>query len=43
MTIDETEATTSPLARWITRAPLVLSRHLWVWPILGAMVLGIIG
>src|SRR5215472_14613826 len=43
MTIDDTEATTSPLARWITRAPLVLSRHLWVWPILGAVVLGIIG
>jgi hypothetical protein len=43
MTIDATEATTSPLARWITRAPLVLSRHLWVWPILGAVVLGIIG
>src|SRR5215472_3398563 len=43
MAIDETEAATSPLARWITRAPLVLSRHLWVWPILGAVVLGIIG
>jgi tRNA A-37 threonylcarbamoyl transferase component Bud32 len=31
------------LARFIARAPLLLSRHLWVWPFLGAVVLGAAG
>src|SRR5260221_7642650 len=25
------------------RAPLVLSRHLWVWPLLGAVILSLVG
>lgn len=33
----------SSLARWITRAPLVLSKQLWVWPLLGALVIGCAG
>jgi tRNA A-37 threonylcarbamoyl transferase component Bud32 len=43
VTIDEPESTTSAVARFLTRVPLMLSRHLWVWPILGAVLLGIIG
>jgi len=29
--------------RWIVTAPAALSRHLWVWPLLGAIVLGAVG
>ena len=31
------------LARFLTRVPLLLSKHLWVWPLAGALVLGAIG
>jgi len=41
--VDETSASTAWYARWITQAPLLLSRHLWVWPLLGAIVLGAVG
>jgi eukaryotic-like serine/threonine-protein kinase len=27
----------------LTRAPAMLWRHLWIWPLLGALVLGIVG
>jgi tRNA A-37 threonylcarbamoyl transferase component Bud32 len=30
-------------ARFITGAPLLLSRHLWVWPLLAALVLVLVG
>ena len=30
-------------ARFITRVPLWLSKHLWVWPLLGAAMLGAVG
>ena len=36
----ETTSTTSRLVRFATRAPVLLSKHLWVWPVLGAVVLG---
>jgi tRNA A-37 threonylcarbamoyl transferase component Bud32 len=29
--------------RFITGAPVLLSRHLWIWPVLGAIVLGAVG
>ncbi len=43
MTPDETVLRTSPLARLVLRAPLVLSKHLWVWPLLGALILSVVG
>jgi tRNA A-37 threonylcarbamoyl transferase component Bud32 len=33
----------SRFGRWIATAPAALSRHLWVWPLLGAVVLGAVG
>lgn len=30
-------------ARFLTRVPLLLSKHLWVWPLLGAVVLVAVG
>jgi tRNA A-37 threonylcarbamoyl transferase component Bud32 len=29
--------------RWLLRAPLLLAKHLWVWPLLGALMLGVVG
>ncbi len=29
--------------QWVTNAPGLLWRHLWVWPLLGAVVLGLVG
>jgi tRNA A-37 threonylcarbamoyl transferase component Bud32 len=29
--------------QWVTQAPSLLWRHLWVWPLLGALVLGLVG
>lgn len=43
MTGDGTVARSSSFARWVTRAPTVLSRQLWVWPLLGALVIGFAG
>jgi tRNA A-37 threonylcarbamoyl transferase component Bud32 len=43
MAVDEKERGPSRLARFVTGAPLMLSRHLWVWPLLGALVLGAVG
>src|SRR5437016_8586325 len=34
---------TARLARLIMRAPLVLSKRLWVWPLVAAVLLGLIG
>jgi tRNA A-37 threonylcarbamoyl transferase component Bud32 len=31
------------VARFLTRVPLLLSKHLWVWPLLGAVVLVAVG
>lgn len=31
------------LVRFITRAPLVLSRHVWIWPLLGAVLISLVG
>jgi len=33
----------SRVARWTTRAPLVLSRYVWVWPLVGALLIGGVG
>ena len=43
MEANDTGLSTSRFARAIARAPLVLSRHLWVWPLLGALLLGVTG
>jgi tRNA A-37 threonylcarbamoyl transferase component Bud32 len=43
MAVDEKERGFSRLARFVTGAPLMLSKHLWVWPLLGALVLGAVG
>ena len=43
MTADETTSSTPRLTRLITRAPLVLSRHLWVWPLVGAVLISLVG
>ena len=43
MTAEETGLAASSLARSITRVPLLLSKHLWVWPLLGAIVLVAVG
>ncbi|HWH69375.1 MAG TPA: hypothetical protein VNT26_08305, partial [Candidatus Sulfotelmatobacter sp.] len=40
---ESTSWSTSPFVRWITRAPLLLSKHLWVWPLLGAVLLAGVG
>jgi len=29
--------------RFITHAPVLLSKHLWIWPLLGALILGAVG
>jgi tRNA A-37 threonylcarbamoyl transferase component Bud32 len=39
----KTELGASRWARVIARMPLLLSRHLWVWPFLGALALGLVG
>lgn len=43
MTEEEKGSGSSKLARFVTTAPLLLSKHLWVWPLLGALVLGAVG
>ncbi len=43
VTLGEKGSTGKALARFIMRAPLVLSRHLWVWPLMGAVILSLVG
>jgi len=43
MTADGTESRPSSFARFVTRTPAVLSKQLWVWPLLGALVIGFVG
>jgi hypothetical protein len=43
VTADDAEPNPGKFARFMTRAPRMLSRHLWVWPILGAVVIGMVG
>jgi hypothetical protein len=43
VTADGTESRPSSFARFVTRAPAVLSKRLWVWPLLGALVIGFAG
>src|SRR5258706_5668513 len=43
VTLGEKGLNRKALARFIMRAPLVLSRHLWVWPLLGAVVISLTG
>lgn len=33
----------SRLARVVTRVPLVLSKYLWIWPLVGALLIGLAG
>ena len=40
---DGTGSRTATLARLVMRAPRVLSKHLWAWPLLGALVFGLVG
>ena len=43
MTTDDKAARFQRWARFVTTAPMMLSRHLWVWPVLGAIVLALVG
>lgn len=43
MGFDGTKLKKGKLARFLTRVPLLLSKHLWFWPLLGAVVLGVVG
>jgi len=43
VTNEESSFKTARLARLIMRAPLVLTRHLWLWPLAAALVLGLVG
>jgi eukaryotic-like serine/threonine-protein kinase len=43
MAVDGTGARSSRLARVLTRAPLLLAKHLWVWPLFGALLFGAVG
>jgi tRNA A-37 threonylcarbamoyl transferase component Bud32 len=40
---DEKEPAHGKLLQFVTSAPAMLSKHLWVWPLLGAIVLGLVG
>jgi len=40
---EEPASRTANLIRLVTQAPLLLSKHLWVWPLLGAVLLGLVG
>ena len=42
MTVDEKERR-SRLARFVANVPLLISKHLWIWPLLGAIALGAVG
>jgi tRNA A-37 threonylcarbamoyl transferase component Bud32 len=41
--VGEKGLTRKALTRFIMRAPLLLSRHLWVWPLVGAIILSLVG
>jgi tRNA A-37 threonylcarbamoyl transferase component Bud32 len=43
VTVEEPARRPARWAKFVTRLPLLLSRHLWVWPFLGAIALGIVG
>src|ERR1035438_1392621 len=43
VTTDETGSRTTTLARLVTSAPRVLSKHLWAWPLLAAVAFGLVG
>jgi tRNA A-37 threonylcarbamoyl transferase component Bud32 len=38
-----TNLRSSRMVRLVTRVPLMLSRHLWVWPLAGALLFGAVG
>jgi len=42
VTADAPMSNPGRLARFATRAPMLLSKHLWVWPLIGAAVLAIV-
>lgn len=44
VTADSTgPASRSGLARVVTRAPMVLSKYQWIWPLAGALLIGLVG
>ena len=43
VTTDGTGSRTTTFARFVTRAPRVLSKHLWAVPLLGAVIFGLVG
>ena len=43
MTADETASRASTLARFATRALPMLAKRLWVWPLVGALIIGLVG
>ncbi len=43
VTTDGTGSRTTALSRFVVRVPRVLSKHLWTVPLMGAVVLGLVG
>lgn len=43
MTADGKQLGLTRFGRFITRAPHLLSKHLWLWPLVAAVVLGVVG
>ncbi|HTL18398.1 MAG TPA: serine/threonine protein kinase, partial [Patescibacteria group bacterium] len=43
MTAEDRQSRSRRFAQFVTSAPLVLSKHLWVWPLVGAVALGLVG
>jgi tRNA A-37 threonylcarbamoyl transferase component Bud32 len=43
MSVSTPARRTGTSAQWLTQVPLLLSRHLWVWPLLGAVLLALVG
>ena len=43
VTTDGTGSRTTTLAWLVTRAPRVLTKHLWAWPLLAAVAFGLVG
>jgi tRNA A-37 threonylcarbamoyl transferase component Bud32 len=40
---NERSSFSTNLVRFVTNVPLLLSKHLWLWPLLGAFLLGLVG
>ncbi len=43
MIAEPTGSGSTRLARFLTRVPLLASRHVWVWPLIGAVLISVVG